>query len=132
MCGTRFIHYVSKMCIIDPRDVDGRVSQYLSRAGDTQRCQQGIAAISSVRGEKALDEGHDVGAMKDIQLGGIFLKHLSEGELLNGTSSIVGGIQRDVSRRRRSSIVVRRLDGNETIGTWRTGSWWAQAKVDLE
>lgn len=70
-----------------------------------------------MRGEYTLDKRHDIGAMEDVQLGGVLFEDLCECKFLDGTSSIAGGVQRDMRGRGRESIDRGTLDCDETLGT---------------
>lgn len=68
-----------------------------------------------MRGESALDQREDVGAMKDVQLGGILLENLSEDELLDGASVVVGRLHSDFCWCSGERILDWRLDGDEAV-----------------
>lgn len=83
-------------------------------------------------GEDSFDQGHDVGAVEDVKLGGILFKDLCEGEPLSGPSSIAWGVEGDVGRGCRKGIGGGRFDGYETLCGRGACGGWPEAKVDLE
>lgn len=105
---------------------------YLSGASDTKRGQQGVGAFSAMRGEDALDEGDDVGAVEDIELGGIFIEDVGEGELLDGAAAFGGRAEVDVRRGRRGSTGGRGLDGDEALVGGGTSRRRSETEIDLE
>lgn len=105
---------------------------YLARASDSQCCEKGISTIAPVWCQDTLHEGNDVGAVEDIELGGVLCKDLSKCKLLDGASSVVWGVQGDVRRCGGWGIGRRRLDGDEALGCCCTSLGGPQAQVDLE
>lgn len=65
--------------------------------------------------EDALYQVKGIGAVKDVELGGILVEDMGEGELLNGTTSVVRGMEGDVSGSGRGGIGGGRLDCNEAV-----------------
>lgn len=66
--------------------------------------------------EDALDQAEDIGAMEDVELGGILLEDLGEGKFLDGASSVVWGAEGDVGGCCGRGICDGRLDGDEAVG----------------
>lgn len=66
-------------------------------------------------GEDAFDQAKNIGAMEDVELRGVLFKNLGEGKFLDCASSVVGGIEGDVSRRSHRRVCERRLDGYKAI-----------------
>jgi hypothetical protein len=67
-----------------------------------------------VRRKYALNKRYDTRAVEDVKLRRIFLEHLGKGELLDGASSVIGRIERDMSRC--SVLLRRRFDCEESLG----------------
>lgn len=82
--------------------------------------------------QDALDEGDNVGAVEDIELGGVLGEDLSESKLLDGASSIIWRVEGDVCRCRAWGVGRRGLDGEETLSRCCASLRWSKAQVDLE
>lgn len=82
--------------------------------------------------QDTLHQGNNVGAVEDVELGGILGEDLGESKLLDCASSIVWRVERDVGRRRGWGVSWRRLDGEEALSCCCSSLRWSQAQVDLE
>lgn len=82
--------------------------------------------------QNTLHQGNDMGAVEDVELCGVLGEDLGESELLDGTSSIVWGVEGDVGRCRGWGVSRRRLDSEETLSCCCASLRWSKAQVDLE
>ena len=62
---------------------------YLAGTRDSQRRQQPISSVVSIRANHALDHGHHADALEQVQLFRILFKHLREGKPLDGPSPVI-------------------------------------------
>lgn len=121
------------MCLLsysvsDARSTRQREGTNLARACHAQCCQQRVGAISAMGREHALDEPGDVGAVEHVELGGIFLKDLCEGEFLDGAAAIVWRIESDVFWG--GLVVLGLFDGEKALALCSLSR--PQSEVDLE
>lgn len=70
--------------------------------------------------ENSLKQRQDLGALEQVQLGGIFLEYPGEGELLHGAPSVIGRVQCDL---RGSLILFWFFDQEESFSIGRTTRW---------
>lgn len=82
--------------------------------------------------QDTLYQGNNVGAVEDVELGGVLGEDLGESKLLDGASSIIWRVEGDVGRCRRWGVSRRRLDGEETLSCCRPSLRRTQAQVDLK
>lgn len=82
--------------------------------------------------QDTLHQGNNVGAVEDVELGGILGEDLGESKLLHCASSIIWRVERDVGWRRGWGVGWRRLDGEEALSCCCPSLRWSKAQVDLE
>ena len=85
---------------------------YLARTCHSQCSNDSIGSLTTIRSEDALDKGHDLCAVKHIELVGLLFKHTGKRELLDSSSPISRGVQDDVCGFR---IALRSFDIEDTL-----------------